>query len=99
MTTIDALIYRKTVLGQEEIAKRRYGLNTGLRRLLLLLDGKRTIGETANLLGRPDSLADDLDTLQTFALIESIPVAGPTPQELATARDSDAPDTFVLIDG
>ncbi|MEM7292598.1 MAG: hypothetical protein AAF420_04255 [Pseudomonadota bacterium] len=50
--TPEEVVFYKTDLGREEIAHRRDGLPKYLRTLLLLIDGKQTVGELL------DSLSD-----------------------------------------
>jgi len=45
----------KTVRGREEISSRAHELTAMQRRLLILTDGERTVGEMAEMLGRAQS--------------------------------------------
>lgn len=54
----------KTAKGQEEIRTKAHKLSPRLRRLLILVDGRSTVGETlARLAVLGDGLADQLETL------------------------------------
>ena len=41
----DAAIYRKTEKGRQEVAERRFGLESHARRLLIIIDGRRDANE------------------------------------------------------
>lgn len=48
-------VLTKTVRGREEITTRAHALSGLQRRLLILADGERTVGEMAEMLGRSGS--------------------------------------------
>jgi hypothetical protein len=58
----DELIYVKSQKGMEEIDKRSHGLPPRARQVLILLDGKRTIDDVAEMLSGDETLVllDDL---------------------------------------
>lgn len=71
-------ILAKTEAGQQEIATRALGLNPLLRRLLILVDGKRNATELAPMVSGQD-VAELLGQLLEKGCIEIIKVVAPTP--------------------
>lgn len=85
----------KTAAGVDEIATRSRRLTPALRRLLILIDGQRSITELAGLLGDSD-VASQLDSLIAAGLIAAADASPPPqtttapaalPQRLQLARD------------
>ncbi len=62
--------FRKTQAGQEELDRRQLGLRAELRRLLILIDGKRPTSSLISMF-RPGELENLLDELQAFGMIEA----------------------------
>lgn len=56
-------VFEKTGKGADELKTRRHGLSPRLRQLLILVDGKRDLGELARMLPGPD-LVDQLGQLE-----------------------------------
>lgn len=73
---LDAL-YAKTPLGQQEIQQRSLRLPLLTRRVLLLVDGRRTVRELATLAGNADTsaLLAELETLGCIELLSTAPAA------------------------
>lgn len=87
-------VFAKTATGQQEIKDRRLGLTLFLRRLLILVDGKRSAGELAPMVAGQDFL-DLLQQLVNKGCIELVKV-GPTdsPGKTTPVADSvEPPDT------
>jgi hypothetical protein len=63
--------YSKTAIGQQEIQTRALGLSPLVRRILVLVDGKRTGQELAGFLGGSGDIADVLAQLLDKACIEA----------------------------
>jgi hypothetical protein len=81
-------LFVKTALGQQEIQSRALGLNPLVRRLLILVDGKRSFQELGTFVAGHD-LADLLGELQTKGCIEATVLAAPSaPSVRATAPQS-----------
>ncbi len=78
-------IFHKTTLGYEEIASRKNGLSIRLRRCLILIDGKRNLGELMSLFPN-DNLASLIQTLELDGYIELIGVAQQNAPVLATSE-------------
>lgn len=68
-------IYRKTPKGSDEISTRRHGLPPRLRQVLLLADGRRTLGELRGLVPGCD---DAIGALAAQGFVEPV-AAAPTP--------------------
>ncbi|MFM2274209.1 MAG: hypothetical protein RL211_81 [Pseudomonadota bacterium] len=67
-------IYLKTDKGRAEIAQRSGGISAGQRRLLIMVDGKKTVNELGAFV-RIGELESALDQLRLLALIESADAA------------------------
>lgn len=82
-------LFAKTALGQQEIQSRALGLNPLVRRLLILVDGKRTFQELSTFVAGHD-LTDLLGELQAKGCIEAaaVPVAPSAPRARASAPES-----------
>lgn len=89
----ETLLYVKTPKGIEEITSRKYALPARQRQVLVMLDGKRSRGEIADLLpgGEAESLLEKLISgdfivpLQTVAQAEL--AAGAPPAKTAAPQD------------
>ncbi|BCL75922.1 hypothetical protein JHS3_16580 [Jeongeupia sp. HS-3] len=99
-------VYAKTTQGQAEIDTRRLGLSARARRLLILIDGQRTLADIATVLGHAD-LAPLLAELKTHRCIDApdrpavvtdpIAIAPPAPAETRQPRPLDAVDPIRII--
>ena len=91
-----SVIFVKTPKGVGEIEQRSGGLTPRTRRVLIMLDGKRTDDDI-----RAMALADDLD--QTLKMLVDAgyiePLKGPEPAAPATAADQNPAVTFREIPG
>lgn len=77
--------YAKTQAGIDEIADRRLGLQPRLRRLLILVDGRRDASELSALLAG-DIIDSQLDALEACGLIAAVRGAGkPAPPPVTEA--------------
>ncbi|MGE5339824.1 MAG: hypothetical protein ACM3PU_18520 [Gemmatimonadota bacterium] len=103
----EARVYRKTATGQIEVAARSGSLSLTTRRVLILVDGKRSIAELAPLL-RPGEIESAIDTLVEKGYIEPVgtadtasvssaaaPTVSPGPRTLSEVSD---PSRFMSID-
>jgi hypothetical protein len=79
-------IYRKTELGNAEISGRALGLRSELRRLLILIDGKNSVGKLATFVrgAEVDSLILELQSLGVIDAAEGGAVSALTPTPTAT---------------
>lgn len=75
------LIYAKTPKGVAEIGNRGGGLSMAVRRVLIMTDGKRSVGELQAMLGATDTG----DILSMLAELGHVQVAAGTPAVPATA--------------
>jgi hypothetical protein len=85
------LIYRKSAKGAEAINARRHGLVGRARSLLILVDGRRGLGELLTLASGFGDVAQMLDELARGGFIEPVPGAGGAPQQLPPAYAPAAP--------
>lgn len=100
-----AVVFRKTAKGTEEMEKRVHGLPAKVRRLLILIDGKRSIDQLREL-APSDDLTHTLGMLEEDGFIEvgamqtaagPAPVpAGPLPA-ITAFRDDPAPDDAMRV--
>lgn len=84
-------IFAKTAQGQAEIQQRSLGLSPLLRRILVLVDGKRTGSELATFLGGQGDILDILSQLITKGCVDAQPAKAKAPA--ATASAPQAPET------
>jgi hypothetical protein len=82
----DELIYVKSKKGTEEIDKRSHGLPPRARQVLILLDGKRSIEEVAEMLSGDETLAllDDLFAKGFIEEQQGAPVAKASEAKVAS---------------
>lgn len=66
-----AVVFAKTVKGQEEIVSRSGQLSPRVRRVLILIDGKRTVADLRELVAA-DDLTHTLGALEELGLIEPV---------------------------
>lgn len=87
-----AAVFAKTPTGQEEIQRRALGLPPLARRLLVLVDGRRTVAELAAFVPDQDAAAW-LDVLLEKACIEAIaaPKAAAAPPQAQPSRPAPPP--------
>jgi len=71
-------VYAKTAAGQQEIGERKAGLDIRQRRLLILVDGHRSVDELRQVSGLQDALAL-LESLQAKGLVSPVAGAAPAP--------------------
>jgi hypothetical protein len=81
-------IYAKTPKGLEEMVERAHGLSRRDRQTLIMLDGRRTLGEVARLVPHDDHtqvvaklLAEGFITLRLAPATASAPAATPAPAD------------------
>ncbi|WP_298626145.1 hypothetical protein [uncultured Zoogloea sp.] len=72
-----AVIFTKTERGHAEITSRAGGLSPRVRRVLIFVDGKRTVAELRDML-QYDDLQHTLGLLEEEGYIEMAGVAGPS---------------------
>jgi pyruvate/2-oxoglutarate dehydrogenase complex dihydrolipoamide acyltransferase (E2) component len=82
----DTVVYRKTALGQGELAQRRLGLSPRARAVLVMVNGVDTAGQLIGRLG--GDTAQVLAALAAQACIEAVPTQRPVPQTSATAASA-----------
>ena len=95
------LIFAKTPLGQAEIQQRTLRLPLLTRRVLLLVDGRRTVSELMTLAGNAD-VAQLLAELETLGCVErsavaTAPAAGATGAPDATEASAAADDPLAAL--
>lgn len=73
----DRLVFNKTAKGVAEIAVRSTALSTSVRRLLILIDGKRTVAELAPLF-TPGAIGGAINLLESEGYIARAPGFEPT---------------------
>lgn len=66
-------VYLKTALGRLECARSETRLPRRLRMLLMLIDGKRSVGDFRSGLTRYRNLDDSLDMLRRMGYIQALP--------------------------
>lgn len=92
---LNTTVFAKTPQGQQEIQSRSLGLAVLVRRILVLVDGKRSGAELAALLPPGTDIAPILNTLMAQACIETVAQASKAavsaPVPLAKANGAAAP--------
>jgi hypothetical protein len=91
----DKTVYAKTPAGQQEIGERKAGLDIRQRRLLILVDGQRSVAELRGVSGFPDALAL-LEGLHAHGLVVSAggpSLATPAPASKPAALPAGPPTT------
>lgn len=84
-------IYQKSAKGREAIANRQSGLAPKLRSTLILIDGKRGLGDLAPYAGSVEAAAQILAQLEAEGYVEVSFVAPPPPAPAAPAAPTPAP--------
>ncbi|HEU0202467.1 MAG TPA: hypothetical protein VFR86_18805 [Burkholderiaceae bacterium] len=82
------LIFVKTPKGTAEIAARGGALSLAARRVLIMIDGKRTVADLAPLL-RPGEIDGVIGTLESMGFIQR--AGGETPRAAEAPRGAEAP--------
>ncbi|HXF46879.1 MAG TPA: hypothetical protein VNK91_12255 [Burkholderiaceae bacterium] len=67
----ERLVYAKTPKGAAEVAARSGGLSLAARRVLIMVDGKRTVAELAPL-ARPGEIATILEALEAQGFVQPV---------------------------
>jgi hypothetical protein len=70
---LDTDIFMRTTRGQAEALERRRELPHRLRMLLMLIDGRRTVGDFRAAMSNFRSLDESLDMLMKMSFIERLP--------------------------
>lgn len=93
---LTSAIFAKTAQGQAEIQQRSLGLSPLLRRILVLVDGKRTGSELATFLGGQGDIQDILSQLVTKGCVDAQPanVKAPVAMVSAIRAPEPAPPTI-----
>lgn len=81
----ETTVYAKTPAGQEEIGARKAGLDVRQRRLLILVDGQRSVADLRGVSGLPDALAM-LEHLQSRGLVAATGAYSAAAAAVAAAR-------------
>ena len=72
-----AVVFHKTAKGVEEMEKRNHGLTPKVRRILIMIDGKRTVDGLREMI-TADDLSHTLGMLEEEGFIEVAAVAAPS---------------------
>ena len=96
---MSALVLTKTTQGRNEIDSRTAGLSAKARRLLILVDGQRSLAELSTASGLGNDLGDLLEQLLAAGMIESPgsgtvqtpPMAGTLPVPVSPATEVPVP--------
>lgn len=84
------VIFVKTPKGTAEIAARGGALSLAARRVLIMVDGKRTVGDLAPLL-RPGEIDGVITTLESMGFIQRAAGEAPRPAEAQRSAEVAAP--------
>jgi len=90
-TNLTAAIYAKTAQGQQEIQSRSLGLTPLARRVLVLVDGKRS-GKDLSTFVPGNEIAEQLTELLDRGCVEAVGVAPQAPSPAAAPAKPPAPD-------
>lgn len=82
----DRLIFAKTAKGLAEITARSGTVSMGARRVLIMVDGKRTVADLAPL-ARPGEIGAILEQLEAQGLVQ-IAQGAPAPTQAGTQADA-----------
>lgn len=80
------LIYARTPAGDVEMSARALGLSAPARRVLALIDARRSVGDLSQL-ARPGELPPVLANLERLALVEAIALAAEATETQRRARE------------
>ena len=86
------LVYIKTPKGSAEVSVRGGALSLASRRVLIMIDGRRTVGELASLL-KPGEIDGVIATLESLGFV-ALRAGGESPRP--PARAAEAPSTVVV---
>jgi hypothetical protein len=87
------VVFRKTAKGTEEMASRTQGLTPRVRRMLILVDGKRTVSQLRELVAA-DDLTHSLSLLEETGLIEMISAPSSTAGSSVSSEPVPPVNTF-----
>lgn len=79
------LVYTKTALGGTEMLERQLNLSIGARRMLIIIDGQRRLGDLPTF-ARPGELGAVLEELESHRLIALAGIADAMPETERRAR-------------
>ena len=94
-SNLTAAIYAKTAQGQQEIQSRSLGLTPLARRILVLVDGKRS-GQDLSTFAPGGEISAQLTELLSRVCIEAVGVAQPAASPAAAPAKPHAPDEIDL---
>jgi hypothetical protein len=83
------LVYSKTPLGIAEISLRSAQLPMRTRRILIMIDGKRTVDDLS-ILAKPGEIESAIASLESGGLIQRVSYQGAIDVPTINGRDSDA---------
>ena len=89
-------IYRKTAKGAQEVAERAHGLAKQLRRLLILVDGRRDVAELSAF-ARSDEVESTISNLVAEGYIEVVGADDLKSGRVAFAPAANDPAVFAVI--
>lgn len=84
-------VYAKTALGQEEIATRARNVSARLRAMLIMVDGRRSVGDLLAFHPAPDEARGYLESLASGGLIAALGDAAPSSAAAAPATGHSEP--------
>ena len=93
---MDQALYRKTDKGKREVAERAFGLDSHLRRLLIMVDGQRS-AEELSVYVRAGEFHAALEKLVTEGFIEAAGAEDADPERVARAPAANDPVVFAGI--
>ncbi|MCS7101342.1 MAG: hypothetical protein NZL99_06535 [Burkholderiaceae bacterium] len=71
-------VYAKTPKGVAEVAARSGALSLSARRVLIMIDGRRSVADLAAL-ARPGEIAQIIETLESQGFVQRVGASAPTP--------------------
>lgn len=92
----DTTIYRKTDKGRQEVADRAFGLDSHIRRLLIMIDGYRDVAELSVYV-RASELENTFARLVAEGFVEAVDGGGPAPGSVAKEPAANDPVVFAGI--
>jgi hypothetical protein len=102
-------VFHKTVAGQTELTNKTHGLSPTQRRLLIMLDGKKSLNDCAPYFRETDDLPAMIKVLATLKLIDGgakdpwetttiVPSGDATPQMMAARAATQPPVPVVPLE-
>lgn len=101
-----AVVFHKTAKGTEEMEKRNHGLGPKVRRILIMIDGKRTVDALREMIPSDDlthtiGVLEEEGFIEVFAISSAsgaavAPPPGPLPS-ITAFRDEPPPDDAVRV--